>query len=72
LAELSARVTLPVLAIGGISPATVEECLRFGASGVAVVSAILSAPDPGAAAAALRAALDGGSTPDPDAAADQR
>ncbi len=43
-------VTLPVLAIGGITPDTLAEAMQAGADGVAVISAVLSAPDPGAAA----------------------
>ena len=43
-------VTLPVLAIGGIRPDTVAETMQAGADGVAVISAVLSASDPGAVA----------------------
>ena len=46
-------VTLPVLAIGGITLDTLGEAMRAGADGVAVISAVLSAPDPGAAAREL-------------------
>jgi len=49
---------LPVLAQGGIEPANVAACIAAGAAGVAVTGSILAAPDPGRAAAALRAALD--------------
>lgn len=49
---------LPVIAIGGITPARVPEVIKAGASGVAVISGILAAPDPGAAAQAYRLALD--------------
>jgi thiamine-phosphate diphosphorylase len=58
LAEVVSAVALPVIAIGGIGPAQVPAVCRAGAAGVAVISAILAAPDPGAAAAALRRALD--------------
>jgi len=55
--------TLPVIAIGGIHPAQVEDCVRAGAAGVAVVSGILGAPDVRAAVdeyvRALEAALEG-------------
>jgi thiamine-phosphate diphosphorylase len=37
-------VSIPVIAIGGISRDTIETVIRAGASGVAVISAILSAP----------------------------
>ena len=50
---------LRVLAQGGIDVAQVEQVARAGAAGVAVTGAVLSARDPRAAAAALRAALDG-------------
>jgi thiamine-phosphate pyrophosphorylase len=43
-------VTLPVLAIGGIRSDNLTEVLQAGANGVAVISAVLSAPDPGSAA----------------------
>ena len=43
-------VTLPVLAIGGITPDNLAEVMQAGADGVAVISAVLSAPDPGAVA----------------------
>lgn len=54
-----ARAThLPVLAIGGIRPDRVAECIAAGASGVAVVSAVLRAADMEAAIRELRDALD--------------
>lgn len=49
---------LPVLAQGGIDAARAAAAVRAGAAGVAVTGAVLGAPDPRAAAAALRAALD--------------
>jgi thiamine-phosphate pyrophosphorylase len=55
LAEVARRVSLPVLAIGGMSAERVEAACQRGAPGVAVVSAILEAVDPRAAAAAMRA-----------------
>ncbi len=56
--EISHAVPLPVLAIGGVTAGRVEEVVRAGASGVAVISAVLAAPSPGDAARRLRAALD--------------
>ena len=57
--ELICRaVDLPVLAIGGVSVRNARECLSAGALGVAVLSSILQADDPRAAAAAYRRALD--------------
>jgi thiamine-phosphate pyrophosphorylase len=40
-------VNLPILAIGGIRPDNLAETMQAGADGVAVISSILSAPDPG-------------------------
>jgi len=57
LAEASAA-PLPVLAQGGIAATNADACVRAGAAGVAVTGAILASEDPGAAAAALRRALD--------------
>ena len=50
--------TIPVIAIGGICVDQVGAVLEAGAGGIAVISAILDAPDPGHAAGELRAALD--------------
>ncbi len=46
LAEIVARVNIPVVAIGGITPEKTIPLLTAGVSGVAVISAILGAPDP--------------------------
>jgi len=51
-------VAIPVLAIGGITPERLEDVLRAGASGVAVISAILGADSAGDAARELREALE--------------
>jgi thiamine-phosphate pyrophosphorylase len=56
--EVCAAVTIPVIGIGGITAANAGDVIRAGASGVAVISAIFDAPDPRAAAAELRAAID--------------
>jgi thiamine-phosphate pyrophosphorylase len=58
LAEVVAAVTIPVIAIGGITLENVEAVGRTGAAGIAVISAILGAVDPAAATAALRRACD--------------
>jgi thiamine-phosphate pyrophosphorylase len=57
--EITRGVRVPVLAIGGVGVGRVEEVVRAGASGVAVISAVLSATDRRAAAGELRQALDG-------------
>jgi thiamine-phosphate pyrophosphorylase len=51
------HVTVPLVAIGGITPERVPAVLAAGADGVAVISAIGMAPDPGAAARAFLAAF---------------
>ncbi len=58
LVEGVAGSVVPVLAIGGVTAARVEEVVGAGAAGVAVISAVLAARDGGAAAGALRRALD--------------
>ena len=58
LGQLVAQVEVPVLAIGGIGIHNLDSVLATGCAGIAVISAILSASDPRAAAAQLRQALD--------------
>jgi len=58
LAAIVRDVSIPVIAIGGITRDSIGSVRRAGASGVAVISAILNAPKPGEATAALRAELD--------------
>ncbi len=55
---IAGAVSPPVLAIGGITAANAGEAIAAGASGVAVISAVLAATDPAAAARDLRRALD--------------
>ncbi|MEO8292511.1 MAG: thiamine phosphate synthase [Actinomycetota bacterium] len=50
---------LPVVGIGGIVPANAGAVLGAGAAGVAVISAVSSAPDPAAAVRELRRIVDG-------------
>ncbi len=47
------RSPLPVVAIGGIDLGNAADCIAAGADGIAVVSAIMAAADPAAAAGAL-------------------
>jgi thiamine-phosphate pyrophosphorylase len=58
LRSIVEAVDIPVLAIGGITTDNLDEVLATGCVGVAVISAILSSPDPYDAAASLRRALD--------------
>lgn len=57
LVEVSRASEVPVIAIGGIAPARVGDVLAHGASGVAVMGAILSAGDPAGVAAEFKDAL---------------
>lgn len=54
LAAICRAVDIPVVAIGGISKHNILQLSGSGVAGVAVVSAIFGAGDPGAAAAELR------------------
>ena len=59
VAAVVASTGLPVIAIGGISLASIVDVLGCGAHGVAVVSAISGAADPHAATVALLRELGG-------------
>lgn len=52
--QVRALSRLPLVAIGGIHQGNAAELLQAGADGLAVVSAICSAPDPRAAAASFQ------------------
>lgn len=56
--EVARAVRVSTLAIGGVTAERVDALVRAGASGIAVISAVLAEPDRREAAAALRAALD--------------
>jgi thiamine-phosphate pyrophosphorylase len=53
LARIVAAAGLPAYAIGGLTPGDASEAKAAGASGMAVVSAVVRAPDPEAATRAL-------------------
>lgn len=55
--ETRSATTLPIFAIGGINAARAPSVMAAGADGVALISAVLEAPDPGAAAADLATAV---------------
>ena len=57
LAAIRAAVRLPLVAIGGIHAGNAAGVIAAGADGVAVVSAIMAASDPCAAARVLRAVV---------------
>lgn len=63
LAETCAAVSIPVIAIAGITPERVVPCLEAGAWGVAVMTAITTASDPIEATRAFRRKLDGRTDP---------
>jgi thiamine-phosphate pyrophosphorylase len=54
LAEVTRAVSRPVVAIGGITTEQMPAVRAHGARGIAVISAILAAPDPRGAARMLR------------------
>lgn len=54
----TAVAPLPVIAIGGITPDRVGDCVAAGAAGVAVLSAILRAVNPRAVAAQYRKEIE--------------
>jgi thiamine-phosphate pyrophosphorylase len=58
LTELAEQYAIPLVAIGGISAANAAEVMRAGASGVAVITAVVHAPDIVAAARQLRTAVE--------------
>jgi thiamine-phosphate pyrophosphorylase len=58
LREVCAAVTVPVIAIGGVTPENISLCIAAGAVGVAVLSPIMRADDPRTVAQTYRAALN--------------
>ena len=57
LKKLTEQVKLPVYALGGVTPAHIDECLQAGVSGMAVMSGIMSSTDAGKRAKAYLSAL---------------
>jgi thiamine-phosphate pyrophosphorylase len=57
LRAVRAMVSRPILAIGGITKANLDQVLAAGANGIAVISAVISAADPTAATQDLLATL---------------
>jgi thiamine-phosphate pyrophosphorylase len=60
LAAIRVVTELPLIAIGGLSATNAADVVAAGADGIAVVSALMAADDPEAAARALRSAIDRG------------
>ncbi|WP_347405121.1 thiamine phosphate synthase [Micromonospora sp. WMMD1082] len=66
LAELIRSSPVPALALGGLeTPAQVRACVEAGATGVAVLGAVMRSDDPQETAAALTKAFQEAATPDP-------
>ena len=57
LRDIAGRCDLPLIGIGGITPANAAEVMAAGASGVAVIRSVLAADDPRGAASDLAAAV---------------
>ncbi len=58
ITRIKQAVSIPVIAIGGITHENVRDVISAGADGVAVITAILSAPDIGRAAGAMIARIE--------------
>lgn len=58
LARLVARSPVPVLALGGVTPDNARECVAAGASGVAVMGAVMRAAGPAQVVRDLRSATE--------------
>ncbi len=57
LETMAARLTIPIIALGGIAAGNAGACLQAGAAGVAVMGAVMAVADSGAAARELLAVL---------------
>jgi thiamine-phosphate pyrophosphorylase len=62
IARVAAAVSIPVIAVAGVTASRVPELLGAGAFGVAVISAVSEADDPGTATKGLLSALDSAET----------
>jgi thiamine-phosphate pyrophosphorylase len=58
IAAVRKLTALPLIAIGGIGAGNAADAIRAGADGIAVVSAIVAAPDPEAASGELRSIVE--------------
>jgi thiamine-phosphate pyrophosphorylase len=56
---VAGQAGVPVFAVGGITPESARLCLKHGAAGVAVVSAIMAAKDVGEVVEGFRSSLGG-------------
>ena len=55
--RISSNCRLPLIGIGGITPENAPEVIEAGGSGVAVITSILAASDPEAAAKEMKEAI---------------
>lgn len=62
LARVARAVTIPVVGIGGVTPANAAQVATAGAAGIAVVSAVMAAADPASATRELLARWSEGAT----------
>ncbi len=60
LAEVARQISIPIFAVGGITPERASECIQNGAYGVAAISAVLGVSDIAAAVTAFRANMKEG------------
>jgi len=60
---MRAAVTVPIVAVGGITLATAGEVATAGADAVVAISAVVDTPDVGAAVRAIRTAVQTGKAP---------
>jgi thiamine-phosphate pyrophosphorylase len=60
IGRMRAAIQLPIVGIGGIDGGRAESVIRAGADGVAIVTAIMQAADPGRAAAEILDAVQSG------------
>lgn len=58
LKQVCQLLTIPVFALGGIKQATIGETIASGAHGIALISAVIAAPNPEAAARSLRDTIE--------------
>jgi thiamine-phosphate pyrophosphorylase len=59
LEDIKRKITIPVVAIGGINENNISNVMATGIAGAAVVSAIVATPDPYASATKLRQLMKG-------------
>jgi thiamine-phosphate pyrophosphorylase len=58
ISDIDEAVSIPIIAIGGVREEHIPEVMEAGASGVAVMSAIIESDDPSRTARRLRATID--------------